>query len=351
MSDGDVLVVGSGPAGTATATTLARAGVRVTCLGSGRDGQGWAGESVAPGVEGLLSAAFPPALLAEPPHAIAYGVRSAWGSSELVDVDYLASPLGDGWHLDRAAFDSQLREIAVASGVVVVEAGPVSGVAPDATGWRVSTGETTRTARWIVDASGRAGAVVGRLGVPRQRLDRQVAEVALVDGVPAPRVTTVESVEDGWWYSTPLPQGGRVVVHLTDADLRSGSPGDLIDFARALAATRHIAALVASRPREVRVVPAGVTRLARLAGRGWAAVGDAAVSWDPMSGQGVVSAVLMGARLGQALAEELRGDGTTGIERWESDYLLLLAEHEDQRRQAAQAETRWPTSEFWLRRQ
>ena len=350
MSDCDVLVVGAGPAGSAAAIALSRAGLRVIGTDGDRPERGWAGESVSPGIEAVMTAAFGPRVLREPPHAVAHGVRSAWGSSDLVEVDFLASPLGDGWHLDRAALDQQVAAVAGDTGVVAWSSGPVTGVSRDGDLWRVQCGREQRTSRRVIDATGRAGAVVGRLGVPRHRLDRQVAEVAVVEDVPSARVTTVESEADGWWYTTPLPQGGRVVVRLTDADLRDGASGDSSDFTRRLVATDHIAPLAGSLPDSVRVVPAGVTRLARLAGRGWAAAGDAAISWDPMSGQGVVTAVLMGSRLGEALATELAGGGSEDLRCWEADYLLLLAEHEQQRRDAARAETRWPESDFWRRR-
>ena len=32
-------------------------------------------------------------------------------------------------------------------------------------------------------------------------------------------LTVVEAVEDGWWYTAPLPDGRRVLAFFTDADL------------------------------------------------------------------------------------------------------------------------------------
>ena len=38
-------------------------------------------------------------------HVPCYGNVAAWGSSELVAMDFIRSPYGHGWHLDRTRFD------------------------------------------------------------------------------------------------------------------------------------------------------------------------------------------------------------------------------------------------------
>ena len=97
-----------------------------------------------------------------------------------------------------------------------------------------------------------------------------------------------------------------------------------------------------------RACPAGTAQAARLSGEGWLAVGEAAASFDPLSSQGLASAVLMGSRAGDAIAHS---DRASAIEAWVEVGAMLIAEHADLRTYYARLETRWPESTFWRRRQ
>jgi flavin-dependent dehydrogenase len=204
------------------------------------------------------------------------------------------------------------------------------------------------TARFIVDATGRSGALLRQLGVRRIPADRQVAILATFDDDgDAYRGTTVEAVADGWWYTTPLPDGRRVLACLTDADLwRTGTQ----DWHALLRATEHVhrCAGPGARSAVPAAFPANAAQAAAFTGDGWLAVGDAAASFDPLSSQGLSSAVVMGARAGAALAH---ADRTEALQAWSEAYAMLVAEHADLRRHYARQETRWPSSPFWRRRQ
>jgi flavin-dependent dehydrogenase len=99
----------------------------------------------------------------------------------------------------------------------------------------------------------------------------------------------------------------------------------------------------------VRMVSARSSRLNRAAGPGWVAVGDAAASHDPLSSQGIVTALEMGQWAGLALVRHLAGDRPSLAEyaaQVQDEYGRYL-----QRRSAYYAvEQRWPCSPFWQRR-
>ena len=330
-----VVVVGGGPAGCAYAVTAAHAGNSVVLLDDGRRPATWPGEALPAGGAELVESIFGAGVLEG--HAEAYGTSAAWGSADLIAHDFMAHWAGRGFHLDRAVFDETLRVRARAAGVdVVVERmSEVSGGAGD---WLIND---RWEADWLVDASGRAGAVAGRLGVPRVRLDNQVALIAVVPDEGGERVTTVEAIPQGWWYSAPLPGGARVAALVTDADLVG--PDRLRTWHEALDLARSIASLVGTGVvSEVAAYPAGAAYLEYLHGDGWVAVGDAAVSVDPLSSQGLITGIVMAAHAARLIETDLAS--------WELNYRAVLAEHEETRAWLYAEERRWPDAPFWARR-
>ncbi len=109
MKDCDVLVVGAGPAGCATAIRAAKGGLSTVMLDRVRPARTWAGESLPPGMGRLVRSVFGEGILSEDHHRPAMGTRSVWGSDALVETDFLTNPLGEGWLLDRLRASTRQR--------------------------------------------------------------------------------------------------------------------------------------------------------------------------------------------------------------------------------------------------
>jgi flavin-dependent dehydrogenase len=341
----DVVVVGAGPAGCAAAIRTAQAGLSTVLLHSPRPRHSWAGESLPPGMTRLVTSVFGSGMLTEDRHRKAMGTRSVWGSDELVETDFLRNPLGEGWLLDRERFDADARTVAAAAGVRVIALRHRARIVRGVDGWQVGTELASRR---LVDATGRSASVLRTLGIRRSASDRQIALVAVYpDDGDTYAGTTVEAVSEGWWYTTPLPGGLRVLAYLTDADLwRRGAR----DWHALLGQTRHIARCAGpgASSADPAACPADTRMASRLAGPDWIAVGDAAASFDPLSSQGMATAVLMGARGGEALSGP---DPERAVAEWAGAYALIVAEHASHRSHYARQESRWPMSDFWRRRQ
>lgn len=331
----DVLVVGGGPAAYSFAVTAARQDRSVTVMDERRRSKAWPGESLPAGGGELFESIFGPDIMNG--HAQSFGTAAAWGSAELIDHPFMAHWSGRGWHLDREHLDATMCERAQAAGVRVIDE-KVTSIDRVRGSWCVNG---RWTSDWLVDASGRAGSVVARLGVGRVRIDDQLALVGVVADRGGERVTTVESTARGWWYSTPLPSGQRVVALVTDADLVV--PERSSYWSESLATTMHMHALVESVDDVfMGAYPAGTQYRERLYGDGWAAIGDAAVSFDPLSSQGLITAVVMAAHAARIMGDDLQA--------WESDYRAVLHEHETLRAEIYASECRWPEYPFWARR-
>jgi flavin-dependent dehydrogenase len=359
--DREVVVAGGGPAGAAAALALARAGRHVLLVGGSSGGGVRTGEALPPASRPLLRDLGVLDRLLADGHLPSHGNVSAWGSHEVHATDFVFDVHGHGWHLDRARFDALLRNAARSAGAEVAPAGRVLGLDRDGGGLRVRVtgpqGAGEVRCRWLVDATGRAAAVARGQRAERVHEDRLIAFVARFRSAPAAdrdSRTLIEARPDGWWYTVRVPSGERVVGFLTD--------GDLVDratllsprgFAARLAGTERVSALLAAgrcvlvgRPRGA---DAGSARLGPFAGPGWVAAGDAAISFDPLSSQGIFNGLYTGLRAGQAVAAALGGDDTAV-----GGYVDRLAEiHRAYRANLARfyaGEARWPDHPFWRRR-
>lgn len=363
MTDGrfHAVVAGGGPAGAAAALALARGGRRVLLADDRPRAAFRIGEALAPAARPLLRDLGVLDRFLAGGHLARHGNLSSWGSADLHASDFIFDPHGHGWHLDRARFDASLRDGAEDAGVVVRHARLLSAERGDG-GWRVvlrgaEGSSETVSAEWLADATGRSAAVARQHGAARVQDDALVAFYARFrparEGDRDAR-TMIESAPGGWWYTALVPGGERVVAWLTDADLADRAALLTEDgFVAALAGSRHVAAAldafgyaIAGRPRGS---DAGSARLDRFVGDGWIAAGDAALSFDPLSSQGILTALYTGMRAGQALHAHLGGDAEA-LEAYADRLEQIHRAYAENRTVFYGYEARWADHPFWLRR-
>ncbi|MGW2026576.1 FAD-dependent monooxygenase [Streptomyces decoyicus] len=232
---------------------------------------------------------------------------------------------------------------------------------PDGT-WRLALrdrsggGERTVRCRWVVDATGRGAAIAVRSGARRHTGDRLTAFHLTLD--PAPQDVTdgrslVESDQDGWWYTALLPSRHRLVAYFTDPDLPVAAHG-AERFHDRLLATRHISRRARphgpTTPRPPRRAPAHSAHLDRVHGDGWTAAGDAAAAFDPLSSQGILTALYTGLSAGRAVDARLHGD-RAALAAYAAQVTTARTAYQHGHRAVHAQETRWADRPFWARRQ
>lgn len=356
----DVLVVGAGPAGLATALALRRQGaLSVAVVDRAASEHVRVGETLAPGARVLLETLGLWADFQAQEHLPAYGTAAAWGQAELAERDFLMTPFGCGWNLDRQRFDGLLASQLRAAGGQLLYNTRLTSLQRDGDGWNVSLRSETSpsiSASFVVDASGRNATLARRLGAELHYLDHQIAvlaEFALPHEATVENSTVVEAFEQGWCYSVKIPGPGLVVALLTDSDLQRehglGEPAGWWATVQSLPHTRG--RLHAGEQRgPLRRVTAHSARLDRFSGEGWLAVGDAACSHDPLSGSGIARALDGGLHAARAI-HTLLERGQDGALRYYGDALEAGFErYADSHARYYRMESRWPESVFWQRR-
>ncbi|MHC2627334.1 flavin-dependent dehydrogenase [Bradyrhizobium huanghuaihaiense] len=346
----DVVVIGAGPAGSVAAHRLASADrsvllldPRVADIGPSKPGDALPGAALR-----ILSACGLPSPAQSDAHRPIGGNVSAWGGAP-VYRDFLAEPDGPGWRLNRSAFEADLIAAARAAGVVTLAVG-LRRMSREREAWRLDLHGETASARWLIDATGRRAVVSQQLGARRHRDEPLVALVghARADARYRMERNLVETTADGWWYAALLPNRGPVfMLHTRPMLIRSGLAYPHV-WRSALASTHLIAPAFPNPIVEgpLRAHEACGSWLAPVAGDGWVACGDAALSFDPCAGQGLLSALKGGMAAADAVALALEGDmDQMGA------YVAQVAEARRIYRQRVQVhyaqETRWRGTDFW----
>ncbi len=358
-SEFDVVVIGGGPAGTSAALVLRNQGASVLVVERSNYEHLRFGETFPPAIQHTLKqlGLWQDFLAAN--HLRSIGIRSVWGSNEPNDQSFMFNPYAEGWHVDRRAFDAFLARSAHERGVeLAVGCSLVKCERSSEGGWKLllSTCEKLFAvrAKFVVDAAGRACALSLKLGSRRIIYDRLVGAYGFFTG-KGPHdasFTLLEAVEDGWWYSAPLPSGHHVAAFMTDSDLCARLMlRNVFHWQARLDHAPHTKARVSSLgfSGQVNVLPANSAHLDRACGRRWLAIGDAAISLDPLSGDGVLRALKSGLEAAEIITSDLSGDDSA-LQRYqlarEQDFRLYL----QQRETYYQRESRWPSAPFWSRR-
>jgi flavin-dependent dehydrogenase len=290
----DVCVIGGGPAGSSTAQRLASFGYDV-CLVE-RD--------IRP--RSHLAASLPSSIL---PLLEVLGVRGIVESAGFLRPERIivwwaeaaptlrSQPGPPGFHVERGAFDRLLLQNAKANGVRILQ--PAQAKRPERLGdgrWRISLRHKGNlkevVSRFVVDASGARSL----LGSRRARVSAPLLAIyACLSGIDVAEIEgRVEAGEHEWFWYAPLT-GGRAVAAVFMDPKRLSATRQVNIRATYEQLLGHFRLLgrrqCGNVENEVRVCDASSRYAEDSVGDGFVKVGDACFTLDPLSSQGVQSAI------------------------------------------------------------
>lgn len=365
MTRFDVIIVGGGVAGLATALALRSAGHSVAVIERGGYDRAQIGETFPPEIKLPLAQldlwhGFRALRCPQMPSRL-----SAWGSERLDEVDYIFNAYGNGWLVARPAFEKMMAGRAVDCGVRLIHNAYLRACGREGDrSWRFALADDAGThvlrGRFAVAATGRASSVLRGPGETRAVHDQLLAIVTRaarpVNWSPDDHRPLIEATADGWWFSALFPDGLVHLAMMTDLDLARARMRQYHSRLRMLNALLGRAPStrerLGRRPEliaPVHVVSANTYMNDKLIGDAKLAVGDSASAFDPLAGQGSFAALSGGIRAAKAIAEYFRIGGDA-LQRYADQERLRFAQFLADRTAYYRMEPRWPHSRFWMRR-
>ncbi|WP_303301521.1 NAD(P)/FAD-dependent oxidoreductase [Flavivirga jejuensis] len=360
----EVVIIGGGPAGTATAIQLVRLGIQsVLIVEKGSYSDSKIGESLPPNTNVLLRQLGIWHAFKLEGHLQVGGSCSIWGSAESGYNDYFINPHGLGWHLDRNKFERFLANQACKLGAELRTKTLFESIVSETnTGFCLEIQnekkETTKIqARFVVDASGAHAIFARKRGPSKNILDRLIflsGFIEIPNAVNFSSLTMLEAVEYGWWYFAVLP-GKRVIAALA-TDPEVVNKYELTKPEHWLALLRETKVLpLQLKPHlnlceKIIASPALSSSLPQPCGPNWLAVGDAASSYDPICSLGIHKGLLTGMEAAKTITEILNNSNENALKNYHDFLETDFKKYKKSRDYFYGLENRWAHSPFWNRR-
>lgn len=303
----DCLVVGAGPAGSAAAMEMARAGLDVLVVDRGEFPRFRIGESFLPRTKrafrrlGVLDKCL--AL----PHARKVGVEISLGDARHgPQYFFFRDVFGDGdketFNMARIHLDKMMMETAREAGAEVRTSCAIRAVTRLDDGHvTVDTEQGEFHARWMIDASGQATTVGRELGQRRfHSFLRNVAYFEHFEGVVRPsgegqNCFALTIADEGWFWMIPLDATRTSIGFVARESLHRNldvPPEDRLRWAIARTPMLRERMANARGPEKNRVISDFTYRCDPFAGPGHFLIGDAAAFLDPVWSTGLTLGLL-----------------------------------------------------------
>ncbi|WP_299683077.1 tryptophan 7-halogenase [uncultured Tenacibaculum sp.] len=365
----EILILGGGIAGCIAAISLADT-YKVTLVDKLIQPTEKVGESLAPATHRILNTLG--LKLSDSEYQNIFinnlGMQSYWGSDQVQIIDHLRNPDGASKSVDRKKLALYLREKAIEKGVDCFWGLRFFNSSYQDNTWNITCksddikNRTTKvfSSKFVIDATGRGAHFAKTQNIKRTKYDSLISCWLSLPNTKQNTMSTIIPDEFGWWYSAVIPNNKRILSYQTDADIIEKSVfKNFSSFSKLIHQNKIANQFIENQTNAIEfhgVVSANSTKLNQVVGQQWLALGDAAISFDPLSSQGMfnamatamqVSDLLKKVNISSNLNEEkiayLSNNYTSQIDSIWNHYL----KHKEL---FYSAETRWKNALFWKRR-
>lgn len=281
------------------------------------------------------------------------GYHSLWGSDKVADNNfYFHRPYQYGLKIDKQAIKSSLlamqahrlvpftQNISITKGeVITVE-------------WAEHDRQKQCNCHMIVDATGRNRSILAKLGIPSVDADSLNAfscHLPYIKHQVLRHSVYIESFEEGWGIVSTLNEQNNVMTLFCNK--KSGAQQQLKNYQNwplMLKDTKYLKDFIepaANCP--VKGYNANSSKAQRLTGSAWLAVGDAAISFDPLSSHGITNAIYTANEAADAIEQLIKENDGTALTAYEQHLTSIFEQYLKARSQIYLSEQRWPQSMFW----
>lgn len=379
----DIAIIGAGIGGCVAAMALAPH-YSVTLIDIKREQQSYLGESLPLAAKHILDKLALEDVLNS--HLkTPQGMISDWGNDTAQLLGNLRDPDGLGWMVNHQMLEKQLRENVVERGVSTFWSSDLEGSEQDQQGWVLTLSETPENntapckqvvrAKVVIDATGRQATFAKQQGARYKEEDSLVSVWMTYRSTNENEMSSIHPSENGWWYSAPLPDSienaaqstferpqseGRLMLlsYQTDSDLLEDELSNSTDaLLKAAKEVPELAQLLdAMEPcTEIHcgVKAVNSSRLIDLDHNNWFAIGDAAMSLDPLSSQALFQAMASAMQLSELIMKfgiDTEVGKTTIAFEFEQQLERIWHQLEAEKLSYYAQERRWCRSKFWERR-
>ncbi|WP_020405792.1 NAD(P)/FAD-dependent oxidoreductase [Hahella ganghwensis] len=366
----DVVVLGGGPAGLAAAIAIrCKTQASVLVVERQAPGEERLGESCPPETILLLKKLGVAKRFYQAGHETCPGYASVWGRADAGYNDFIVNPLGPSWRLNRKIFDQMLVDRAIECGAQVSWStrflDAFQGNDKALTHHLILTAVEDQSPHdkktievqtsFVVDATGFKAHFARTLNI-RKEMDDQLfaivrfADVAAGEGV---KQIQLEAVPEGWFYHAQIP-GGRVVsmIATEKPSIYQLKRDQFRPFEKAIEKTSFIGPNIRKlslKEHSYHTCPIHSGYLRKVEDQNWIAIGDAALSFDPIAAQGIYKGLSHGLLAADKVAASFNKEET----RFPSFTDQIDRQYEVYQRNRAHVyslERRWLNSDFWSAR-
>ncbi|OZG72755.1 monooxygenase [Hahella sp. CCB-MM4] len=361
----DVVILGGGPAGLAAAIAIRnRTQASVLVVERQAPGEERVGENCPPETMLLLKQLGIAKDFYQSGHETCPGYASVWGRADVGYNDFIVNPMGPSWRLNRQLFDKMLADNAEKCGARIswttqfIDAQTQNEEDYPHTLYLAHTSHKNQIqvkARFVVDATGFKARFAHTRNIQKQVDDQLFAIVrfAQVKQGKGVKQIQLEATPEGWYYQALLPDSKVVSMIVTGKDsLYALREDHYLAFENALAATTFVGPSISKLQLESHsylTCPIYSGLLPKAEEDNWIAIGDAALSFDPIAAQGIYKALSHGLMAADKVAAFFAKDRS-----YTSPFSEKVLQQYDiycqNRAHVYGLERRWLNSEFWQQR-